>query len=95
MGRAPPLPDVQIGLSVTFRTDRRYIFSPLGDDAPVLDLLKAVRETRDLASRARKLAEMSPDQASKDRIRRYAEELDQRADELEKEVARIKRPPNF
>jgi hypothetical protein len=51
---------------------------------PVVDLLKAARERRDLASRARKWAEVLHDRA--DKLRRYAEELDQQAIALEKEA---------
>jgi hypothetical protein len=61
-----------------------------------VDLLKEARERRDLASRARKWAEVLHDRA--DKLRRYAEELDRQAVALEKEAAEARvdegLPPN-
>lgn len=47
---------------------------------------------RDLARRARRLADTLPDPAEKARLQRYAEELDAQADRLEREAFERRRP---
>ena len=61
----------------------------------VLDVLKQARETRDLASRARKRAATLQDRADHNRVLRHAEELDQQAAALEQKAEQIKRPTIF
>lgn len=61
----------------------------------ILDLLKEARQTRDLASRAEKLAETKSDPAEKARLRSWAEELLKQATRLEQEAAAAKRPTIF
>jgi hypothetical protein len=48
-----------------------------------VDLLKEARETRDVASRARRLVQSLSDQANKDRVSQYAQELEDLAAMLE------------
>ena len=62
---------------------------------PVLDLLKEARETRDLASRARRMAQGISDPAEKARVQSYVEELLKRAAKLEEEAAARKRATLF
>ena len=62
---------------------------------PVLDLLKKARETRDLASRAQKMAETLAEPAEKVRVRAYVEELLKQAARFEEEPAATKRPTIF
>ena len=51
-----------------------------------------VHANRDLARRARRLADALPDPAEKARLQRYAEELDAQADRLEREARERRRP---
>lgn len=53
---------------------------------------KEAAESRDLARRARRLAQMVSDPKDQDRINSYAAELEQRARQLEAEAA-IEMPP--
>lgn len=51
-----------------------------------------VHANRDLARRARRLADTLPDPTEKARLQRYAEELDAQANRLEREAIEKRRP---
>jgi len=51
-----------------------------------------VNASRDLARRARRLADTLSDPAEKARLRRYAEELEAQAAQLEREATERRRP---
>ena len=60
---------------------------------PIKDPRREAAQTRELAQRARRLASMVMDPHDQDRITRYAQELEQRARELEAEAAGHPVPP--
>jgi hypothetical protein len=61
----------------------------------VVDLLRQARETRSLASHARRVAERLSQRDDKKRLNRYAEELDEQAARLEKQAADMRGPTLF
>jgi hypothetical protein len=60
-----------------------------------VELLKQARNTRDLASRAKRRALTLSDPADKDRLLRHAEELIEQAEALEKRAILLRRAPIF
>ena len=53
----------------------------------IRDLQKEARDKRDLAARARRLALTQLNKADQERLNRYADEMEQLADELEAQAA--------
>lgn len=53
----------------------------------IRDLQKEARDRRDLAARARRLALTQTNEADQKRLNRYADEMEQLADELEAQAA--------
>jgi hypothetical protein len=66
-----------------------------GNAVSIVDLLKHARETRDLAFRAKRLAQTIIEPADKARILRYADELLAQAQGLESQAARSPRFPTI
>jgi len=87
--------DKKIAVPALFMVGERDVVFDFPGMRQTVDLLREARETRDLASRARKLAERVTEPADKDRLRRHAEELRAQAARLEKEADAAKRAPLF